>query len=382
MAREPRSVRRVVEVEKLSGWKTRRGSVVLHVFGRVLACLIGAIFVAEALVVEQSPARDDDRMWLAKGEDGVETLSLEVSPQGALMATTDTAGRVSLWNEALGLIIRDIHVKEYATSAAFTPDGRFLAIAEPAFGIMVWPVDEDTAEQAETLPFGRVNAMAFSLDGRWLAAASASSSQIVIWDRAERRATLTLRSRWPILSLAFSPDGRYLAAGEQADTGSVYLWDVATGRARYVLSGTWGHVVSLAFSPEGAVLAAVGMRESGIRIWNMRSGQLCRVIAGHPRGTNSVAFSRDSRVLASAGNDGMVRIWSVASGDQLDTLDGRTFRLNRVAFSPDGHRVFATGSADNDIRIWELTRESDDPAENSVARAHGETSGHGCNSHQ
>ena len=122
MAREPRSARRVVEVDKSSGWKPHRGSVRFHVFGQVFACLIGAVFVAEALVVERSPARDDDRMWLATGADGVGTLCLAVSSQAALIATTDTSGRVSLWDEASESIVRNIDVKDYAMSVAFTSE--------------------------------------------------------------------------------------------------------------------------------------------------------------------------------------------------------------------------------------------------------------------
>ena len=354
MAREPRSNRRILQVEKCSGWKTHRGRVRFHVFGRVLACLIGAVFVAAALVVQPSPARDDDRLWVAKGEDGVETLSLSVSPVGALIATTDTAGRVSLGNEAQGAERKYIDFKDYATSVAFTPDGRFLAIGGLNIGITLWPVDEVATEQAEALPIGRVNTMAFSADGRSLAAAMANSSEVVIWDRAGRCERSILRSRWPILSLGFSPDGRYLAAGEQADRGSVYLLDLEAGCARFVLNGPWGHVVSVVFSPDGTVLATVGMHDRGIRIWDMRSGQLCRVIAGHPRGTNAVAFSPDGRVLVSAGNDGMVRLWSAATGEQRTALDGRAIRLSRVAFSPDGQSVVAVGSTDNDIRFWEF----------------------------
>ena len=353
MAREPRSVRRVAEVEKLGGWKTRRGRVRFQMFGRVFACLIGAVFVVEALVFERSPARDDDQLWLAKGEDGVGTLSLAVSSRAASIATTDTAGRVSLRDEALGSMRKYIDLKEYATSVAFTPDGRFLAIGGLEFGITLWPAQHGTTERTEVLPFERVNAMVFSPDGRCLAAANANSSEVVIWDRAERREKLILRSGWPILSLAFAPDGRYLAAGEQADRGSVYLWDVETGCARFVLNGSWGHVVSVAFSPDGAVLATVGMHERGVRIWDVRSGRLCRVIAGHPRGTNAIAFSPDGRLLASAGNDGMVRIWSVAMGEQRAALDGRTIRLSHVAFSQDGRSLFAVGSTDNDLRVWE-----------------------------
>jgi WD40 repeat protein len=299
-------------------------------------------------------------MWLVEGEGGVGTTSLAVAPTGSLIATTNTAGRVSLLHEAIEWRKEQIaDFQDHATTVAFTRDGRFLAIGGFGFGIALWDREREGTDHFEFLPFQRVGkytkAMVFSPDGRFLATANGARSEVVVWDRADRRERLILSSYSPILSLAFSPGGRYLAAGEMGDRALVRVWDLETGRNSFVLDGSKGHVVSVAFSPDGSTLATAAMYEMGIRLWDMSSGRLCRVISGHPSGTNSVAFSPDGTTLASAGNDGMVRLWRTSTGDQRAELDGRTSRLNQVAFTSNGRILVATASGDDDVRFWELT---------------------------
>jgi WD40 repeat protein len=314
-----------------------------------------AIFIVGAIFVDSSPIRGTVPMLLAEGEDGVGTLSLSVSRQGTLIATTDTAGRVSVRDQALTWQSgKYVNYKGFATSVTFTPDGRSLAIAGLGRGIAFWEHEQPNGQLAEWIPVPQVRATAFSPDGRYLAAASAVSSQVIIWDRAERRESLILESRDHTLSLAFSPDGRYLAAGERGDRAAIYVWDLEMGEVLFVLNESSGPVASVAFSPDGTMLATAAMHEEKVRLWDMWTGELRGAVGGHLFGTNSVEFSPDGRALASAGNDGMVRLWNVATGEPNAVLDGRTIRLNRVAFSPDGQRIFATGSADNNIRIWDL----------------------------
>jgi hypothetical protein len=59
------------------------------------------------------------------------------------------------------------------------------------------------------------------------------------------------------LAVAFSPDGRLLAAGGDAGEAA-RLWDLATGEVVGRLRGDLGRVVSLTFSPDGTRLAVAG----------------------------------------------------------------------------------------------------------------------------
>jgi WD40 repeat protein len=312
--------------------------------------------VAELSLVGRHPARDDVTVRIAEGEDGVGTTSLAVSASGSLIATTDTAGRVAVRDEEDGWRLEEFtDHQDFALSVAFAPDGRFLAIGGIEFGIALWHREGDCTERSKLLPQKSVSAMAFSPDGLTLAAAGRGSTEILLWDVSARREKMILTSQLPVLSLAFSPDGRYLASGERADRASIYVWELATGRARLVLEGSSGSVVAVAFSPDGATLATAALYEDGVRLWDLSSSGSCRVIAMHSVGTSSVAFSPDGSALAAAGTDGTVRLWSVATGEPRAVLDGRSIRLNRLVFSQDGRKLIATGLGDNNVRFWELT---------------------------
>ena len=62
--------------------------------------------------------------------------------------------------------------------------------------------------------------------------------------------------RW-VKGLAFSPDGRTLAASSYLDH-EILLWDLAAGRERARLRGHGSPVISLAFAPDGRSLASGG----------------------------------------------------------------------------------------------------------------------------
>jgi WD40 repeat protein len=71
-----------------------------------------------------------------------------------------------------------------------------------------------------------------------------------------------------VYSVAFSPDGRTLAAG--ATDGSVWAWGLRAGARPALLetlSGPNGHVYSIAFGDSGRVLAA-GSADGTVRVWN------------------------------------------------------------------------------------------------------------------
>jgi WD40 repeat protein len=80
---------------------------------------------------------------------------------------------------------------------------------------MLW----DVARRSQTgrLPMhgDRASSMAFSPDGRVLAVATAMQNQkIILWDMANRTPLATLQNYLnPVGTLAFSPDNRTLASG-------------------------------------------------------------------------------------------------------------------------------------------------------------------------
>jgi WD40 repeat protein len=68
-------------------------------------------------------------------------------------------------------------------------------------------------------------------------------------------------------NVAFSPDGRMIAARSTQDS-FVGVWDVATGRELFLIRGHRHYVTSIAFSPDSEHLA-VGCAGGRIAIWDV-----------------------------------------------------------------------------------------------------------------
>jgi len=102
--------------------------------------------------------------------------------------------------------------------------------------------------------------------------AGAGDGGVDLWDAATGKVLPALRLpelEFPaglLDCLAFSADGKTVAAAGR--TGVIYVWDVGTAKMRDVLRGHRDWVTSLDFSPDGARLIS-GSRDATALIWDL-----------------------------------------------------------------------------------------------------------------
>jgi WD40 repeat protein len=321
--------------------------------------MLSLIVSAWFSVPDCGPVEEGDRVRLIPGRPEVETLSLAVSPTGLSIATSDTAGRLVLWNKKEGHWVPE-RIPPFdgnVRKAVFSRDGRYLAIGLVEEGLILWDLRPDGKMQILPAPIERVNAIAFSPDGNTLAVATDLNGQIVLWDVPAFRVRMVLSCEFPVQHVAFSPDGNYLGSGERESGSSISVWNLETGRRILEIQGSRGCITALGFSVDGMVLATAEGRERQVRLWDLKSGRLSRRLAGHAFGTNAIAFSSDGITMATAGNDGTVRVWSITSGLQTSVVNGLAARLSDLAFLPNGRTLVATTTNDSDIRVIDLNEE-------------------------
>jgi WD40 repeat protein len=319
---------------------------------QIMLWLLGSILLA--WLAARTPAPRSAQMRLARGDPRAKVIALAFSPDGKSIATIHTDHRVVLQDVVDDSVpIRSLKYRGIPTVLSFSPEGRFLAVGGIEPDIRLFDLETAGTERPLGMPIRCVRALAYSPDGRTLAATSHLHNDIVLWDPGAGRARSVLRgSSSPVIRIAYSPDGKSLASGAIADK-AILIWDLTTGRPRLRLEVPRGPILSIAFSPAGGLLASCGPYERSAQLWDLKSGRLERIIVGHSVAMNAVAFSPDGGMLATADGDGAVQLWSVSTGRQLYCLDGRTDWFGSVAFSPDGKVLAATGGGD-DVWLWDL----------------------------
>jgi WD40 repeat protein len=334
----------------------RVGRARLPVVSPELAAVLGVVLISLVCLSNVDSDRRPARMRLARGDGDPRsrTMAFALSPDGTTIATIHEDGRVALRCATDGAgLPRVLGYGGVARAVSFSPDSQVLVIGGQAPDLMLCGVRTAGVERPLSIRSRETNALAFSPDGRTLAATSFLSDEIILWDIAAGHERARLRGHASnVVSITFAPDGRFLASGGSRDR-TIIIWDLATGAPRLRLAGPSGPIPALAYSSDGSVLASASGFESSVRIWDITSGRLKYLIGSYAPGANSVAFAAEGHLLATADKDGTVKLWNFVTGRLLARLDGRANWIGGVAFSADGRTIAAIGD-DTDVRLWDV----------------------------
>jgi WD40 repeat protein/predicted Ser/Thr protein kinase len=235
------------------------------------------------------------------------------------------------------------------TACALSPDGTTVVYADGDGSVAVADARDGSVERWLPKHRARVRAIAFSADGSMFACAG---------DDRELRVYRT--SDWSLLgvrfgldapssaSVAFSPDGRSLAA-TFADR-SARVMDVETLRDTAILPLGALQALSVAWSPDGEQLATTA-RDNVLRLWTRDGRQLKSV----PRTISlwSAAFSPDGQRIAVGTWHRTIEIYDASTMTLMDTLRGIAGLVTQVIWHPTEPLILAS-SADGVLRLWDV----------------------------
>ncbi len=253
---------------------------------------------------------------------------------------------------------------------------------------------------------GRVSALSFSADDRWLGSAGSGDLVGKVWDMTTGRLHATLVGHTAeIGSIAFSPKGGALVLTTSAD-GTAKLWDRDTGDLLASNSVPGSKVSAASFTPDGADVV-LGAADGDVQVWHLgralptpakaAKDALATVERGGANSTNPLLHQAEDEVTLVAGattemarradadrervalraattneptraaddllpafiatpSDPSLRFAVAALSSRFAalraTLSANSERIEHVAFAANGTRLVTT-SFDKTARVWD-----------------------------
>ena len=158
------------------------------------------------------------------------SLTDAISDNGKAVAAVDGCGHMTIWRITASGPVSDRLPGSFAQTVGpirFSPDGKYVAIANPTGNGDVRIINSTTGRATTTLA-GHTNSIvgiAYSPNGKLLATASIDKSAKV-WSPQSGQLLRTLDHPDPVYRVTFSPDSRTLATMDSA--GIIRLWDACT----------------------------------------------------------------------------------------------------------------------------------------------------------
>jgi serine/threonine protein kinase/WD40 repeat protein/tetratricopeptide (TPR) repeat protein len=338
MARPPGYRRRVWADLREAITLPARGGSADSVRATLLACLgdpIGLDPVGDPAAVRRREPPELPAGFGKGARKASKRAPIAVSSDGGLVATIGRAGRVTVHNRKGTLLREEVCPLGGVYDLAFSADGKLLA-AGCEQGFVAWDLP---GPDRWVVRSGNVTSVAVSPSRRLLAS---GGRQLEVWSLATKRPVASLPAPAAGARVEFSADGRVLLA--VANGTPVAGWPVSDTPERRVLDGHTGGVPAVVFSPDGRQLVSVS-KDRTVRVWDVATGRPLRTLTGHAGEIEAAAFNPGGSLLATGDLAGGIRVWSAGSGDLLAEIgSGKPLeQIWRLQFGPGGEYLAAAG---------------------------------------
>lgn len=326
------------------------------------------------------PSRPHPPTTASMDEQGIgsDITTMDWCPDGQVLATGTSDGRVRLWGADGDLLV----VLEQHNGPIFqmqwSPDGRHLVSVGLGPAVAVWAM----ASKSLKAVFDHHLAPALDVDWRDgdTFATCSSDKQVLVYSIGEA----ALSRSQPLLTLAghtdevnsikWSPDGSLLVSS--SDDLTARVWSVApdcssfqetlvlAGHTKEIYTAKWSRapldhnhlgdsLSDQTATDEGLFKTEPSLRrlwvatasfDGTVKIWDSHSGVCLYQLQHHTQPVYAIDFSPCGRYLASGSLDGALCLWSLGEGGKLIKVHSGHGSIFEVTWSPAGRRIAACAS--------------------------------------
>ena len=239
-------------------------------------------------------------------------------------------------------------LSESVTALSCAPESAGWA-ASSAAGEVVWNSGANEPIYLQEADGRSIEAVAFSADGRWLAAGG-QAGKLLIWDCGDRhippRLIQTIEiDRW-IEHLVWHPSQPQLAIGSG---NCVKIWDALAQRE--VTTRTFDRsIFDLAWHPDGTELAVAGYK--GVQIWTPSAPTATPERIDVDTATIAIAWSADGRYLAAGNLDRTLTIVDRHQPAQCWTLQGFEGKIRQLTWLVGTETPCVAVASGTTIVLW------------------------------
>jgi ribosome assembly protein RRB1 len=244
--------------------------------------------------------------------------------------------------------------------------------------------DDPTLEHIDVSHIGGINRIRCMPQNSGVVATMSSSGQAHVYDLSEQLASMLRHGprapppTQPTFSFSGHRDEGYaldwspvasghLLTGDCA--GDIYAWNPLASNTWKVSSAYKGHTSSvedLQWSPTEATVFSSASADKTVKIWDTRGKTGPQIsVNAHDDDINVLSWNHNVNYLLATGcDDGSFKVWDLRIIRQAQPL--ANFRFHRgpitsIEWAPHDESMITLSSADNQVSIWDLSVESDDP---------------------
>ncbi len=322
-----------------------------HVKGRSIATLVNGKIVSMDFKTRHKTTLPED----IANRDARSIRSIAFDDKGEILALvrhTDEAHEIEVFH----VVTNDKHrlTSEWPINCVdFSPDGSWIAGGDTKGNIKVWNSKTgELAWEAIRHPGKTCDGLAFSPDGKKLAAVSRQDSSLILWtwpdvNEEPKKTTISLDATF-VRNVSFSPTNQQVAVA--ADRLNIVDFNQDEYKERVVHLAPVEYIECVSFSPDGQRIA-LGTALNVVEIRDANSFELLFRKSHNDRITQ-LFFSSDGRQLASV-SDNCIKIWDLGhnASDWLYLGDGADW--NDAADVSADNTYIALGDGKS-VTLWNL----------------------------